>query len=87
MNVIFMGTSVVLFFLALCFGVAANHNWFRYFTIGLMLVFLVVDIIATRGTEFALGGAPRPLVGVQERTMFYGEMIWLTLQAVVLLRP
>lgn len=86
MNVIFMGTSVVLFFLALCFGAAANHNWFRYFTIGLILVFFVGDVIATRGTEFALGGAPGPFVGVQERTMFYGEMIWLALQAVVLLR-
>jgi hypothetical protein len=86
MNVIFMGISVILFFLAISFGAAANHNWYRYFSIGILLIFLVGGILATMGTKPALGGARGPLVGVQERTMIYGELLWLALQAVVLLR-
>lgn len=86
MNVIFMGISVLLFFLAIIFGAAANHNWFRYFSIGIILVFFVVDILATWGRKPTLGGAPGPLVGVQERTMMYGELLWMALQAVVLLQ-
>jgi len=86
LNVIFMGISVLLFFLAIGFGAAANHTWFRYFSIGMILIFFVVDILALRGVKPALGGAPGPLVGVQERTMMYGDLLWLALQAVVLLR-
>lgn len=86
LNVIFMGISVLLFFLAIGFGAAANHNWFRYFSIGIILIFFVVDILATWGLKPALGGAPGPLVGVQERSMIYGELLWLVLQAIVLLR-
>ena len=86
MNVILMGTSVLLFFLAICFGAAASRNWFRYYSIGTILVFLGIDILATLGTKPALGGHPGPLVGVQERTMIYGELLWLALQAIVLLR-
>jgi hypothetical protein len=86
MNVILMAASVLLFFLAVGFGAAANKNWFRYFSIGLILVFFVVDILATLGTKPTLGGHPGPLVGIQERTMIYGELLWLALQAIVLLR-
>ena len=86
MNVIFMGTSVVLFFLAICFGAAANHSCLLYCTIGMILMWFVAGHWATAGTKFARGGAQGPLVGVQERTMMYGEMLWLALQAVILLR-
>ena len=85
MNVLFMGTSVVLFFLALCFGAAANNNWFRYFSIGLIILFFILDILATAGTKFAFGGAPGPKVGIQERSMFFGELLWVVLQAITLL--
>lgn len=86
LNVVFMGISVLLFFLAIGFGAAANRNWFRYFSIGIILMFFVVDILALRGVRPALGGAPGPLVGIQERAMGYGDLIWLAFQAIVLLR-
>jgi hypothetical protein len=87
MNVIFMAISVVLFFLAVCFGAVAFHNWFRYFSIGLIVYFFVADIAATWGLRPTLGGGVPPLVGVQERAMIYGELLWLVLLAIVLLRP
>ena len=87
MNVTLMATSVVLFFLAICFGAVANHNWFRYFSIGIIVFLFAGDIFATWGLKPALGGGSfPPVVGVQERTMIYGELLWLSLQAIVLLR-
>lgn len=85
-NIIVMGISVLLFFVAIGFGVAGNKNWFRYFSIGLILLYFIVDIFATRGMKASIGGNPGPLVGVQERTMIYGNMIWLTMQALILLK-
>ena len=84
MNVILMAISVVFFVLAICFGAAANRNWFRYFSIGIILIF-AGGILAALGFKPAAGGQTRSMVGVQERTMMYCELLWLALQAVVLL--
>ena len=84
-NVIVMGVGVLCFFLAIIFSVIGHNNWFRYFSIGLLVLFLLEDIIATRGTQPSLDGSPGPLVGLQERTMIYGEMFWMALQALLLL--
>ena len=81
LNVIVMGTSVLFFFLAIVFSAVAHQNWFRYFSLGLLLLFLIEDILATRGTRPSLGGSTGPLVRLQERTMVYGEMLWVIMQA------
>lgn len=81
-----MGISVLLFFLAIIVSVFAYNNWFRFISIGLLVIFLVGDVAATIGTKPAFGGSPGPLVGIQERTMVYGEMLWLVFYAVMLIR-
>jgi hypothetical protein len=86
MNIILMGVSVLFFLVAIGFGAAAYRNWFRFYSIGAIMVFLIVDILATLGTTPALAGHPGPLVGIQERTMIYGELLWLVVLAIVLLR-
>lgn len=83
-NVILMGISVLLFFVAIIVSSVAYNNWFRFFSIGLLLLFLIVDVGATMGTKPTFGGSPGPLVGIQERTMVYGEMLWLVIYAVML---
>jgi Protein of unknown function (DUF998) len=84
--VILMMIGVILFVLAIGFGAAANQNWFRYFSIGLILLFLGAYVFSTRGTAPVLFGEPGPAVGIQERSMFYCELLWLALQAIILLR-
>jgi hypothetical protein len=84
MNVIISAVGVLLFLLAIGFGASANGNWFRYYSIGTLLVFLVLAIFRLSGVFPVPPG--QSLVGVQERTMMYGELLWLVLQAVVLLR-
>ena len=84
MNVILMAISVVLFVLAICFGAAANRNWFRYFSIGIIVIF-AGGILAALAIKPAAGGQSGSMVGAQERTMMYLELLWLALQAGVLL--
>ena len=85
-DTIIIGISVLFLVLALGFGAAAFKDWFRIFTIGLFVVFLVEDIWATRGKPFTLGGERGPLVGIQERTMLWGYLLWTAVLAVKLLR-
>ena len=47
MNTIFVAVSMFLFLLAIGFGAAGNHNWFRYYSIGTLLVFLVLTILGS----------------------------------------
>jgi hypothetical protein len=84
MNVIISAVSVLLFLLAIGFGAIANRDWFRYYSIGTLLVFVVLAIFRLSGVFPVPSG--QSLVGVQERTMMYGELLWLVLQAIVLLR-
>ena len=86
MNVVLMAPAVVLFVLALGFGAAGNQNWFRWFSIGILLLFLVGFILGMLAAKLAPGRNPGSLVGVQERSMIYTEMLWMALQAILLLR-
>jgi hypothetical protein len=86
LNTMIMAVSVFLLLFAIGFGAAGNHNWFRYFSIGLLLVFLVLTILGIYVFPRIATGQPVSRVGIQERTLFYSEMLWLAMQAVVLLR-
>jgi hypothetical protein len=77
MNVILVATSVIFFLAAMIFGAIAFRNWFRFCTIGILLLFLVMAIIGSLST---------PHIGVQERTMIYGYGVWVLALAVSLLR-
>jgi hypothetical protein len=83
MNVIISAVGVLLFLLAMGFGTYANHDWFRYYSIGTLLVFFVLAVFRLSGVIPVPSG--QSIVGVQERTMMYGELLWLVLQAIVLL--
>jgi len=84
LNVILMAVSVILFVLAIVFGAVGNQNWFRYYSLGTLLLFILGAILST--FIYKLAGHSEPSVGIQERTMIYAELIWVALQALVLMR-
>jgi hypothetical protein len=86
LNTVIMAVSVFLLLFAIGFGAAGNHNWFRYFSIGILVVFLMLTILGIYVFPQVASGQPVSRIGIQERTMIYAEMLWLALQAVVLLR-
>jgi len=82
-----MFLSVLCFFLAICFAIFANQNWFRYFSLGEIRFFVGLTILglATAKSKFTVFGPHSETVGIQESSMIYSWQIWLIMQALVLL--
>lgn len=85
-NTIVMATGVFLLIFAIGFAAVGNHNWFRFFSIGILLLFFVLTILGIWFFPHLTSAQPVSRIGLQERTMIYSEMLWLALQAVVLLK-
>jgi hypothetical protein len=84
MNVILMGVGVLLLLLAIGFGAVVYQNWFRLYSIGTLLTFLVLSIWGL--LVVPLIATPVSRIGVQERIMFYGCLLWVVVLAISLLR-
>lgn len=85
-GVILGAVSVLCFLLAMGFGAAAFRNWFRFYSIGTLLAYLILAIMRIWVSPQTGEVAPTSLVGIQERTMIYSYMLWVVLLAIVLLR-
>ena len=84
MGVILGATGMVFFLLAVGFGAAAYRNWFRFFSIGILLAFFVLTIVGLLRPLIATG-EPTSSIGIQERTMSYVYLMWVVVLAIVLL--
>ncbi len=83
-NTVVMASGVVCFLLAMGFGAAARRGWFRYYSIGTLAAFVVLSI--TRPVlPIPASAVNSSLTGVQERTMMYGFVLWLTALSLLLL--
>lgn len=78
MNVVILEMSLILLVLAILSGAFAYRNWLRLYSLGTLLAFLVLTIFGLFQTT--------PHVGGQERTMTYGCLLWVAVQAFFLLR-
>lgn len=86
-NVVLMAVGMVLFVLAIAFGAAAFHGWFRVFSVGILVAYAVLTIVGLLFQRPSTPlGSPMPTVGVQERTMMYSYLLWAAVLAGVLLR-
>jgi len=86
-NVVVMALGVVFYLLAMVFGAAAFHGWFRVFSIAILLAYViltVVGLLVPRGATPS--GEPMMTTGLQERTMMYSYLLWVAVLAVVLLK-
>ncbi len=80
------GVTVIFILLSLGFGATAFGLRFRFYSIGTILVYLVLGALPFLGVAQVEAGQPTPWVGLVERIMVYGYMLWLALLAVILLR-
>lgn len=76
-NVILGATGMIFVIVAIMCGAIGFTNWFRYDSIGTLVVFLVLSF---------LGLMSSPHIGIQERTMIWGYGAWVVLLAINLLR-
>jgi hypothetical protein len=84
MHSIFAGIQVTLILVTIGFGAVACRNWFRFYSIGTILILLGAGMVS-----FWLASsnplAP-PLFGLIERINVYGYLLWVGVLAGVLLR-
>ena len=83
---IIAAVTVLFILLMLGFGARAFGRWFQLYSIGTILVYLVLGILPFLGVAQVEAGQPTPWVGVVERIMVYGYMLWVAVLAIVLLR-
>jgi hypothetical protein len=67
-------------------GVAALRNWFRFYSIGTILILIVPGILAFLYVPEVGGNQPTPWLGLTERISIYGNTVWQLVLAIVLLR-
>ncbi|MFW9909641.1 MAG: DUF998 domain-containing protein [Candidatus Thorarchaeota archaeon] len=86
MHQIFAGVIVTVILLSLGFGAAAFGPWFRYYSIGLILVYLGLGALPFLSVVQFEAGQPMPWLGLVERTMVYGYVLWVSVLSFVLMR-
>ena len=80
-----MAVNVIfLQMLTIVFGAVAFRNWFRHYSIGTLLAFLVLTVFGIFVAPQIIPGPPQS--GLQERVMGYGYLLWQALLSLVLLR-
>jgi len=83
---IIAAVTVLFILLMLGFGATAFEKRFRLYSIGTILVYLVLGILPFLGVAQVEAGQPTPWVGLVERIMVYGYMLWVAVLAIVLWR-
>jgi hypothetical protein len=87
MHAILSGALTVLFILWIVWsGRGAGGRWFRLYTYGTLLVFVVVGALSSQEGSWLMAGLPPRVLGVTERVNAYGYMLWVIVLAIVLLR-
>jgi hypothetical protein len=67
-------------------GVAAFRNWFRFYSIGTILILLVPATLVFMDAPQVGANQPTPWLGLTERISIYGTLLWHLVLAIVLLR-
>jgi hypothetical protein len=85
LHVILTAVGVFTILLAIVFGAVAYRNWFRYYSVGLLLVILAFGLIGFSYVPAIIADQPTPWLGATERVNIYGWMLWVAVLAMVLL--
>lgn len=85
-HVVLTAVGVLTILLAIVFGAAAYRNWFRFYSVGTLLIILAFGIIGFSYVPAISANLPTPWLGATERVNIYGWMLWVVVLAIVLLR-
>ncbi len=77
--------TVLMFFLLIGLGATIGGKWFRFYSIGTMVLLAVFGFLAGTKASLIEANLPTPWVGVTERINIYGYMLWMAALAVVLI--
>ena len=75
--------TTLLYLLQLGVGAIAFGKWFRLYSVGTLLIVLALGAYIFAGVS---AGQLVPWVGIEERILIYGYMLWVMVLAITLLR-
>ncbi|HEY5973687.1 MAG TPA: DUF998 domain-containing protein [Geobacteraceae bacterium] len=84
-GVIIMLFSVLFLVLAMVIGAAAFGGWLRVLSIALPVAYILLAVLRFATASTASSGGAVSLVGIQERTMSYGFLLWVMALGIYLL--
>lgn len=87
MHLVIYGVTIPLLLMTnILLGTIAYRNWFRLYSIGTLVTFVVVGTLTGLGAAQIAAQQASPWVGVTERILVHGSLLWMAVLAVVLLR-
>ncbi|MFX1416578.1 MAG: DUF998 domain-containing protein [Promethearchaeota archaeon] len=86
MHQIIAGVTVLVILLSLGFAATAFGKQFRFYSLGTILVYLLLGALPFLGVAQVEAGEATPWVGLVERIMVYGYMLWVAVLTIALLR-
>jgi hypothetical protein len=86
MHIIFYSIIPLLILLIIGLGANANGKWFRFYSIGTILILILSGALTGMASPQIAAGLPTPWLGIYERINVYGYMIWVIVLAIILLR-
>jgi hypothetical membrane protein len=86
MHAILTAAGVLAMLIAMAFGAAALGKRFRLYSIATFLVFLLMAILSFWDAGRMAQGLPTPWMGVWERILIYGYLLWQAVLAITLWR-
>lgn len=86
MHLPFTGLEVLCILLSVGFGAAANGKWFRLYSIGTILFITLFGAWAGLAVPQISSQQSTPWLGIIERIMIYGYMLWVMIFAIIRLR-
>ena len=85
MHIVMSVIGVILILLAIGFGIAAYKNWFRFFSVGILLTFILPAIPSLLVGIRNITVQSTPWVGIMERSNIYGYLLWVLVLAIILM--
>jgi hypothetical protein len=80
------GVTVIFILLSLAVGATIFGKQFGGYSVGTILAYLLLGALPFLGVAQIEEGLPTPWLGLVERSMVYGYMLWVALLAIVILR-
>jgi hypothetical protein len=86
MHIIFYSLIPLVILFCIGFGSTANGKWFRFYSIGTILILILFAIFSFMAAPRVAAGLPTPGLGIYERINVYGYILWVMVLAMILLR-
>lgn len=86
MHIALAGVGVIFVLLALGFGAAAFRKWFRFYSIGTIVMLLAPGILTFLSVPQAAANESTPWLGLDERISTSAYLLWQVVLGIVLLR-